>query len=126
MEEVVGAAAAVGEGAAAAPGHVCSRRVYRHTWPIRIMHWVNVIALSIMFFSGLPIFNAHPSLSWGLDDQPLPINNGAPLRLRVSRQLGYKQAKYIARIERVDSFEHIAGGKGGYREDYGYAWYAGI
>ena len=70
----------------------------------------------------------HPQtlLAWGLNDQPLPIKNGAPLRLRVSRQLGYKQAKYIARIELVDSFAHIAGGKGGYWEDYGYEWYAGI
>ena len=43
-----------------------SRRVvYRHTLPIRIMHWINVIALSLMFFSGLQIFNAHPSLYWG-------------------------------------------------------------
>ena len=41
------------------------RLVYRHRWPIRIMHWINVIALSLMFFSGLQIFNAHPSLSWG-------------------------------------------------------------
>ena len=47
-----------------------SRLVYRHTWPIRIMHWVNVVALSIMFFSGLQIFNAHPSLSWGNRSDP--------------------------------------------------------
>ncbi|MFZ0870952.1 MAG: cytochrome b/b6 domain-containing protein [Rhodanobacter sp.] len=39
--------------------------VYRHTLPIRIMHWINVIALSLMFFSGLQIFNAHPNLYWG-------------------------------------------------------------
>ena len=65
-------------------------------------------------------------LAWGLNNQPLPIKNGAPLRLRVSRQLGYKQAKYIARIELVDSFARIAGGNGGYWEDYGYEWYAGI
>lgn len=42
-----------------------SRLVYRHTLPIRIMHWINVIALSLMLFSGLQIFNAHPSLYWG-------------------------------------------------------------
>jgi thiosulfate reductase cytochrome b subunit len=41
------------------------RLVYRHTLPIRIMHWINVIALSLMLFSGLQIFNAHPSLYWG-------------------------------------------------------------
>jgi thiosulfate reductase cytochrome b subunit len=41
------------------------RLVYRHPLPIRIMHWINVIALTLMFFSGLQIFNAHPSLYWG-------------------------------------------------------------
>jgi thiosulfate reductase cytochrome b subunit len=42
-----------------------SRLVYRHSLAIRLMHWINVIALSLMFFSGLQIFNAHPSLYWG-------------------------------------------------------------
>ena len=49
-----------------------------------------------------------------------------PLRLRVERQLGYKQAKYIMRIELVDSFAGLWGGNGGYWEDRGYEWYAGI
>ncbi|TAL84414.1 MAG: hypothetical protein EPN74_11535 [Rhodanobacter sp.] len=47
-----------------------SRVVYRHKLPIRIMHWINVIALSVMFFSGLQIFNADPSLSWGQKTVP--------------------------------------------------------
>ena len=70
----------------------------------------------------------HPQtiLAYELNSETLPIANGAPLRLRVERQLGYKQAKYIMRIELVESFDHIAGGKGGYWEDEGYAWYAGI
>ncbi|MBE7157728.1 MAG: molybdopterin oxidoreductase, partial [Rhodospirillales bacterium] len=42
------------------------------------------------------------------------------------RNLGYKQAKYVMRIEVVESFVHIGQGKGGYWEDQGYAWYAGI
>ena len=42
------------------------------------------------------------------------------------RQLGYKHAKYVMRIELVQSFDKIAGGKGGYWEDQGYEWYAGI
>jgi thiosulfate reductase cytochrome b subunit len=46
------------------------RLVYRHSWPIRLMHWINVIALSLMFFSGMQIFNAHPSLSWGNRSDP--------------------------------------------------------
>ena len=48
------------------------------------------------------------------------------MRLRVERQLGYKMAKYLMRIEAVESFKNIRGGKGGYWEDLGYAWYAGI
>ena len=46
--------------------------------------------------------------------------------MRIERQLGYKMAKYIMRIELVDSFHTIAGGQGGYWEDRGYEWYAGI
>jgi DMSO/TMAO reductase YedYZ molybdopterin-dependent catalytic subunit len=66
-------------------------------------------------------------LAYDLNDKALPIKNGAPLRLRVERQLGYKQAKYIHRIEVVASFENIGKGKGGFWEDRsGYQWYAGI
>src|SRR3954468_22199871 len=39
---------------------------YRHRLPIRILHWVNVLSLSILLLSGLGIFNAHPALYWGL------------------------------------------------------------
>jgi thiosulfate reductase cytochrome b subunit len=38
---------------------------YRHTLPVRIMHWINVIALSVLLMSGLNIFSAHPALYWG-------------------------------------------------------------
>ncbi len=70
----------------------------------------------------------HPQtiLAYEINDAVLPIQHGAPVRLRVERQLGYKQAKYIMRIELVESVESIAGGKGGYWEDQGYEWYAGI
>jgi DMSO/TMAO reductase YedYZ molybdopterin-dependent catalytic subunit len=70
----------------------------------------------------------HPQtiLAYGLNGQTLPVSNGAPLRLRVERQLGYKMAKYIRAIELVSGFETIRGGRGGYWEDYGYDWYAGI
>jgi DMSO/TMAO reductase YedYZ molybdopterin-dependent catalytic subunit len=70
----------------------------------------------------------HPQtiLAYDLNDSALPIANGAPLRVRIERQLGYKMAKYIMRIEAVESFAHIGGGKGGYWEDDGYEWYAGI
>jgi DMSO/TMAO reductase YedYZ molybdopterin-dependent catalytic subunit len=61
-----------------------------------------------------------------MNDRPLPIPHGAPLRLRVERQLGYKMAKYIMRIELVESFAGISRGRGGFWEDRGYEWYAGI
>src|SRR5437763_2231823 len=41
------------------------RLYYRHALAVRIMHWINVIALTIIFMSGLMIFNAHSSLYWG-------------------------------------------------------------
>ncbi|MFM2287519.1 MAG: hypothetical protein RL684_662, partial [Pseudomonadota bacterium] len=70
----------------------------------------------------------HPQtiLAYELNDAPLPIANGAPIRLRVERQLGYKMAKYVMRIELVADFAAIGGGNGGYWEDQGYEWYAGI
>jgi DMSO/TMAO reductase YedYZ molybdopterin-dependent catalytic subunit len=70
----------------------------------------------------------HPQtiLAYALNDEPLPVKNGAPLRLRVERQLGYKQAKYLMRMDLVERLDGIRGGKGGYWEDLGYEWYAGI
>lgn len=71
-------------------------------------------------------FHAQTILAYDMNDQALPIPHGAPLRLRVERQLGYKMAKYMMRIAAVESFAGIRGGRGGYWEDYGYEWYAGI
>jgi len=72
-------------------------------------------------------YHAQTILAYDLNDHPLPVQNGAPLRLRVERQLGYKHAKYLMRIELVASLAGINGGKGGYWEDStGYQWYAGI
>jgi DMSO/TMAO reductase YedYZ molybdopterin-dependent catalytic subunit len=70
----------------------------------------------------------HPQtiLAYALNDEPLPVKNGAPLRLRVERQLGYKQAKYLMRIDLVERLDTVRRGKGGYWEDLGYEWYAGI
>ena len=65
-------------------------------------------------------------LAYDFNGAPLEIPHGAPLRLRVERQLGYKMSKYVMRIELVDSFAHIGDGHGGYWEDNGYAWYAGV
>ena len=71
-------------------------------------------------------YHVQTLLAYELNDQPLPVNNGAPLRARIERQLGYKHAKYVMRIELVESFAAIRAGQGGYWEDQGYEWYAGI
>jgi DMSO/TMAO reductase YedYZ molybdopterin-dependent catalytic subunit len=81
------------------------------------------------YYESLDFFDAyHPQtiLAYAMNGQPLAVAHGAPLRLRVERQLGYKHAKYVMRIQLVDRIDAIAGGKGGFWEDRGYAWYAGI
>jgi DMSO/TMAO reductase YedYZ molybdopterin-dependent catalytic subunit len=83
----------------------------------------------INYFESIDMIDAvHPQtiLAYELNDQRLPVENGAPLRLRVENQLGYKHAKYIRALEFVSSLEKIGQGKGGYWEDQGYEWYAGI
>ena len=82
-----------------------------------------------LYYESIDLFDAfHPQtiLAYALNGQPLAIPHGAPLRLRVERQLGYKQAKYVMGVEMVDRLDHIGGGKGGFWEDRGYEWYAGI
>jgi DMSO/TMAO reductase YedYZ molybdopterin-dependent catalytic subunit len=61
-----------------------------------------------------------------MNGKALPVKHGAPLRLRVERQVGYKSAKYVHRVEAVDRLANIAGGRGGFWEDRGYQWYAGL
>ncbi len=81
------------------------------------------------YYESLDLLEAtHPQtiLAYRLNGQDLPVEHGAPVRLRAERQLGYKMPKFIRRIDLVDTFEHIGGGKGGYWEDQGYQWYGGI
>jgi DMSO/TMAO reductase YedYZ molybdopterin-dependent catalytic subunit len=81
------------------------------------------------YYESLDLLEAtHPQtlLAYALNGRALPVENGAPVRLRAERQLGYKMAKYVHRIELVENFSAINGGKGGYWEDLGYSWYAGI
>lgn len=70
----------------------------------------------------------HPQtlLALRLNGRPLDPDHGAPVRLRVPTQLGYKSAKWIRHIRIVPSIAGFYGGKGGYWEDQGYEWYAGI
>ena len=83
----------------------------------------------VPYYESIDLVDAfHPQtiLAYEMNGGPLPMTNGAPLRLRVERQLGYKHAKFIRRIEAVESFAQIGGGQGGYWPDHGYDWYAGI
>lgn len=81
------------------------------------------------YFESIDLIDAvHPQtiLAYELNDRPLPVDNGAPLRLRIENQLGYKHAKYIRALEFVAGLDNLGKGKGGYWEDQGYEWYAGI
>ncbi len=81
------------------------------------------------YYESIDLVDAyHPQtiLAYEMNYAPLKVEHGAPLRLRVERQLGYKMAKYVMRIEAIDSFAGLGGGRGGFWEDRGYEWYAGI
>ncbi|MFT3974022.1 MAG: molybdopterin-dependent oxidoreductase [Amaricoccus sp.] len=82
------------------------------------------------YYESIDLVDAfHPQtiLAYGMNGGDLPVGHGAPLRLRVERQLGYKQAKFIMRIEAVALLGAVGRGKGGFWEDtVGYDWYAGI
>lgn len=79
----------------------------------------------VRYWESLDLRDAlHPQtiLAYGMNGGALPVRNGAPLRLRVERQLGYKMAKYLRAIEVVPAIE----GAGSYWAERGYDWYAGI
>jgi DMSO/TMAO reductase YedYZ molybdopterin-dependent catalytic subunit len=81
------------------------------------------------YYESIGLIDAHHPqtlIAYAMNGRPLDVAHGAPLRLRIERQLGYKQAKYVQRIELTDSLAGIAGGRGGFWEDRGYEWYAGI
>ena len=82
------------------------------------------------YYESVDLIDAfHPQtiVAHELNGEALPIKNGAPLRMRIERQLGYKHPKYLTAIEAVASLDDIGAGKGGYWEDRsGYQWYAGI
>ncbi|AIT06321.1 molybdopterin-binding protein [Sphingomonas taxi] len=72
-------------------------------------------------------FHPQTILALKMNGARLTVAHGAPVRLRVERQLGYKHAKYVTGIDAVASLATIGKGKGGYWEDnVDYDWYAGI
>jgi hypothetical protein len=81
------------------------------------------------FWESIDMIDAlHPQtfLAYGLNGRELPPEHGAPVRVRVARQLGYKSVKYLSRVIVTDSLEHFGKGVGGINPEYGYSWWAGI
>jgi DMSO/TMAO reductase YedYZ molybdopterin-dependent catalytic subunit len=68
--------------------------------------------------------SVHPQtlMAYQKNGQPLPIENGAPLRLAAPIKLGYKQSKWVTQITLVNELLPTKG----YWEDFGYEWFAGI
>lgn len=94
-----------------------------------VFHCMDTDEQDAPYYESLDLHQAsHPQalLALRLNDAPLDPDHGAPVRLRVPTQLGYKSAKWVNRIEVVGSFANIYAGGGGYWEDQGYEWYAGI
>ena len=94
-----------------------------------VFHCADVDDEGVVYYESIALADCyHPQtiLAYKLNDNPLDIPHGAPIRLRLERQLGYKQAKYVMRIELMETLAGIGNGKGGYWEDQGYEWYAGI
>lgn len=85
-----------------------------------LFHCYDVDDKGVPFYEGLRIEDMHDAqtiLAYEMNGQTLPIEHGAPLRLRCEKKYGYKMAKYIKSIEFVESFDHVGQGRGGYRED---------
>lgn len=94
-----------------------------------VFHCMDTDDQGTNYYESIDLIDAnHPQtiLAYEMNDQALPIDHGAPLRLRVENQLGYKHAKYIRAIDFVADLKNIQQGKGGYWEDQGYEWFAGI
>jgi DMSO/TMAO reductase YedYZ molybdopterin-dependent catalytic subunit len=95
-----------------------------------VFHCADQWGPGVPYYESIDLIDAfHPQtiLAWSMNGGTLPVQHGAPLRLRVERQLGYKHAKYVMRVEATDDLKKFFGGNGGYWEDaHDYDWYAGI
>ncbi len=94
-----------------------------------VFHCLDTDQSGTHYYESLDLHEAaHPQtvLALDLNGKPLDADHGAPVRLKIPTQLGYKSAKWVQRIELVSTLAPISGGHGGYWEDQGYEWYAGI
>lgn len=101
----------------------------RHGARYVVFHTFDRDANGMPYYESLSLQQAaHPQTLLALrqNGRAITPDRGAPVRLRVPTQLGYKSAKWVHRLEVVASTAHLYGGKGGYWEDQGYEWYAGI
>lgn len=81
------------------------------------------------YYESLDLFDAfHPQtiLAYAMNGRDLPIKHGAPVRLRAELHIGYKNAKFVDRLEVVDSLAGIGRGHGSIWADYGFQWFAGL
>ena len=91
-----------------------SELYYRHRLPVRIMHWINVVCLTVLFMSGLNIFNAHPALNWGKSSY-----NGVEPLLEVGAKMSGER---IIGVTRIAGHEfNTTGGLGVFYNDAGEA-----
>jgi len=111
-------------------GHVLSLAGLLPQSRFVVFHCLDKISMDgNYYYESLDLLDAmHPQtlLAYGMNGQPLPVGHGAPLRLRIELQIGYKNAKFVDRIEVVDRLDSIGKGRGGWWEDFDRAvWYAG-
>ncbi len=91
--------------------------------------WVFYISIDKDWWDSIDVPDAmHPQtfLAFGMNGQEIPLDHGAPIRLRVPRQLGYKSVKFVNHITVTDTMKGIGDGLGSGSPSAGYSWYAGI
>ena len=120
---------AIGQWTGVPLGHLLGMSELKPEARYIVFHCLDEMEEGAFYYESVVLFDAfHPQtiLAYGMNGDALPVRHGAPLRLRVERQIGYKNAKYVNRIEAVDRLDRFGGGKGGFWEDRGYQWYAGL
>jgi DMSO/TMAO reductase YedYZ molybdopterin-dependent catalytic subunit len=120
---------AIGQWKGVQLGHLLNRAGVLPEARYVVFHCLDKQGDGAFYYESIDLFDAyHPQtiLAYEMNGQPLPTGHGAPLRLRVELQIGYKNAKYVDRIELVDTLSRTGKGRGGWWEDTGDAvWYAG-
>jgi len=103
--------------------------ILRLAQPLAQVRYIVYFSIQSGWWDSLDMADAlHPQtyLTLGMNDGDLPVSFGGPLRMRVPRQLGYKNIKYLVRLTATDSLKRFGKGLGSASPEAGYAWYAGI